>query len=207
MDLDDFVATLSRYALLIALLVLTAGGAAFVIGQVLPKTFESEAVVLVGSLTETRSDQLLAYQRLAQTYAEIGTSETVMGQVIARLDLKDKASDLERRVDIRSLTGQAILRITAQAPSQTAATDLANTVADELTLLGKPVTGTSLASVFQPATSPGEPATPRILLNVVIGALLGLAIGVGLAVLLGRSRSARRSTNNPPPDERVQWPT
>ena len=204
MDLDDFVATLSRYALLIALLVLTAGGAAFVIGQVLPKTFESEAVVLVGSLTETRSDQLLAYQRLAQTYAEIGTSETVMGHVVTRLDLKDEASDLERRVDIRALTGQAILRITAQAPSQTAATDLANTVADELTLLGKPATGASIASVFQPATSPGEPATPRVLLNMVIGALLGLAIGVGLAVLLGRSRSVRRSTSGPPP---VQWPT
>lgn len=204
MDFDDFVATLGRYAKLIVLLVLTAGGAAYVIGQVVPRTFESEAVVLVGSLTETSSDQLLAYQRLAQTYAEIGTSGTVMGHVITRLDLKVEATDLAKRVSIRALTGQAILRITAQASSQAAATDLANTVADELTLLGTPAAGASIASVFQSATSPGEPATPRILLNIAIGALLGLAIGVGSAVLLDRSRKARRSTAE---SRSVQWPT
>ncbi len=38
-------------------------------------------------------------------------------------------------------------------------------------------------SVLRPATIPAEPASPNVRLNLVLGGLVGLALGVGLAVL------------------------
>ena len=50
-----------------------------------PREYESEARVLVGSLTETNLDQLQAHQQLAQTYAEVALTTPVLTRVIDRL--------------------------------------------------------------------------------------------------------------------------
>jgi polysaccharide biosynthesis transport protein len=187
-DLEHFWPAIRRYGWLILVMGLTAGAVAFVLSQLLPRSYESESGVLVGSLTETRSDELLAYQRLAQTYAEIGTSSPVMLKVIERLGIPETPAELAKRIQLRALTGQAIVRITATAPNAPAAVELANTVAEEIAILAQPTTppGPSLASVYQPATVPTGPASPRVVLNAAVGALLGLAIGLGLALYLGR---------------------
>jgi hypothetical protein len=44
---------------------LIAGGVAFAVSESLPKEYDSQARVLVGSLTATSTDALDAYQRLA----------------------------------------------------------------------------------------------------------------------------------------------
>ena len=47
----------------------------------------------------------------------------------------------------------------------------------------------SLAAVVQPALPAASPSSPRVLLNSAIGAALGFALGVGIALLLGNRAS------------------
>lgn len=200
MDPSRFARDMRTWWWLILLLVIAAGGSAFLVSQQLPKKYESEAKILVGSLTETRSDQLIAYQQLAQTYAELATTTPVLERVRDQLGWGDDPKQLASRVDARAPTGQSIVRVTATASSPSEASQLANAVAEQITRLAKPADDqSSLASIVQPAVPPDNPSSPLVMLNTVVAVSLGLALGVGLAMLLSSGRKERRSTAGQPP--------
>jgi succinoglycan biosynthesis transport protein ExoP len=190
-------ALVRRRIRLIVVLMAIAGGTAFVVSQLLPKSYESETWMLVGSLTETSPDALAGYQHLAQTYAEVAVSTTVLDRVIGRLGLQDDAEELAKRIDIRTATGQSIIRITATDPSPTGAAQIANALGDEIITFATPTRTTtvpgSLATVFQPALPPQTAAGPRVLLNTIIGILVGFFVGLGVALLLGDRTFKRRA--------------
>jgi polysaccharide biosynthesis transport protein len=193
MDLGRFVDDVRSRLWLIAIATAVAAGAAFALSTLLPKEYEAEAGILVGSLTDTSTDQLAAYRQLAQTYVEVATSDPVLERVITKLKLSVDPRDLAERLDVRTPAGQPILRIKASGTSPAAAADLANAVAEEIKSLARiPGTVTSLATIFQPASVPDEPATPRVLLNTVIAAALGLAFGIGLALVLANAVGDRK---------------
>ena len=188
MDLGRFVNDVRRRLWLVVIATVVAAGAAFTLSTLLPKEYEAEAGILVGSLTDTSTDQLAAYRQLAQTYVEMATSGPVLERVIAKLELSADPRDLADQLDVRTPAGQPILRIKASSTSAVGAANLANAVAEEIKSLARiPGTVASLATIFQPATEPDGPATPRVLLNTVIAAALGLAFGIGLALVLANA--------------------
>lgn len=169
-----------------------AGGVAFAVSQSLPKEYDATAGVIVGSLTAATTDQLDVNQRLAATYAELATSGPLVTRVIERIGLSDDPARLAARIDARA-PGQGIVRIKATALSPTEAVQIADVVADEILALATPVgKSASLARVVEPAALPDSPSSPRVFLNTLIAAILGLALGLGLALLVG-SREAPRS--------------
>ena len=193
--------TLLRWSWLIVFLSVTAGATAFFGSQMLPKQYDSEAQVLVGALTTVNNDQLLAYQQLAQTYAEIATTTPVLTRVIDKLSLPDQATQLASRIDVRALVGESIVKVVATASSPLQASQLANAVADEITTMGRSaVDQPSLATVVQSALPPDHPSSPRVLLNTAIAAALGFVLGVGVALLVGN----RARVSDAVPDERAK---
>lgn len=195
MDLSRFVALIARRIWLIALVTLLAGGIAYLVSGSLPVAYQSDAKVLVGSLTETRTDQLTAFQQLAQTYAELATSTPVLSRVIDRLGLSEDPAQLASRVDVRASAGQPIVDIVAVAPSGPEAAQLAQALAGEVTQMATPSGegAASLASIVQPAAIPKDPSSPRVLLNTVVAGALGLALSIGLVLLLAGGSAAASS--------------
>lgn len=180
-----------------------AGGVAFVVSQWLPKGYNAEAQVLVGSLTATTTDELDTYHRLAQTYAELATSSPVLERVVGRLGLSDDPARLATRIDVKA-TSQGIVVITTTAGTPTEASEISNTVADEVLRLATPIGKiTSLAEVVQPASPPDRPASPNVLINTLIAAFLGLALGLGAALALA---SREVSTATAREMSSVAWP-
>ena len=188
MDLSSFVTAIQARLVPIVLLTVVAAALAFVASTQLTPSYEAETRLFVGSLTNANYDQGLAYQQLAQTYGQLATTTPVLQKVIAALYLNDDPENLQRRIDVRTPTGQSFLRITASASSPDAAAALANAVADQVTALGKPSGfGTAgLVSVVQPALPPHSPASPRPLLNAVIAGAIGLVIGLSFAVFTAK---------------------
>ena len=184
MEIPRLIDLTRRWAILIVAASVTAAVAAFLVSASLPKQYTSEARVLVGTLTASTYDQQLAYQQLAQTYAEVATTTPVLSRVSDQLGLGDP-TNLATRLDVRAPLGQSIVRISATGRSGGDAMQLANAVAEQITTLSRPAAGGSgVASVIQPALVPEAPSAPLLLLNTLVAAALGLALGFGLALLL-----------------------
>lgn len=125
----------------------------------------------------------------SRTYRKVVTSDDVAAAVIARLGLTYSPRELAERVTVESATDTAVLTVDVLDPSPTRARDIANAIGIEFPLFierletpegapGPPVTVT----VVDEAELPRGVAYPRTPLNAALGAMVGLVVGVGLAV-------------------------
>jgi capsular polysaccharide biosynthesis protein len=195
LDIRRFVDVVGRRLLLIVAVTLLAAGGTWFVSLQLPPEYEAESQVLVGSLTETNLDQLSAFERLAQTYAALGGTDVVIARVIAKLGLQEAQEVVADRLTFHVPAGQPIVRIDARAGSAQSARDLAATAAAEVIALSTPpgAGAASLASIIQPASLPRVPSSPRVLLNTLIGGLVGLTAALALALLASSPGRAAKS--------------
>jgi non-specific protein-tyrosine kinase len=237
--------------LLIASLFL-AGGAAYLVSSSLPKVYEGEVTLLVGQSSSSSTpnyNDLLASQRISQTYADLATTGTILGQVIADAGLGITIDDFRGRVKADAPPDSTLVTVTVQDGDPTRAARMANAIGDQLiaasdsvygknsqvqdfiatqisaaqvqiqdtqaeidrlaglqnptaaqaqqlqaqrdritslrssyaALLSLPGSGANAVTVVDPATPPLQPSSPRVLLNTLIAALVGLLLAFGIA--------------------------
>jgi len=112
----------------------------------LPRTYESNAKLIVGNAiganTPDYNAQLLA-QQLAQTYSQIALTVPVMQNVITRLSLPLTVEQLQERVSADAPTNLNIVSVNARAGDPQTAAAIAAAVSDELTKAAAAVGGRS----------------------------------------------------------------
>jgi len=203
-----FLSGVRRHLLEVVLLAVMTGLVAYFGSSLIPKTYTSEARVYVGSLTNANHDQQLAFENLAQTYAQLAGTTPILQNVIDALGLKDRTDQLAARLDIRAPTGLSIIRIGASAPTAEEAAAIANAAAAEVVKLGKPTDSatpaTSFASVVQEARPPPTASSPRPLLNAIVAVACALVVGALLATALDRRKEQRIAFAPAPPEP--SWP-
>jgi capsular exopolysaccharide synthesis family protein len=128
-------------------------------------------------------------QQRVKSYVDLITSPRVMADVIARLRLRTTPEELAVRVSASSPLDTVLLNISVQDASPARARDIANAVAlafpalvDRLENSGGATSPVSV-SITRAAALPEVPVAPRVELDVALGLLVGLGLGVGAAVL------------------------
>ncbi|OII15737.1 hypothetical protein BIU97_13720 [Curtobacterium sp. MCBA15_009] len=193
MTLAQFVDLLRlRWLSVVAVVVLAAGLAAAVSAVQSPQYRASSAVfvsVASGASVNDLSQGNNFSAARVKSYEELALTPRVLGLAARQLGLPADA-DLSRVVSAESTTDTVLITITATdtAPEQAAA--IANAVADQLVKVVEQVERSTSAadslvnlSVFQRASPPTVPFAPRLPVNIAIGVLAGLALGVAQAVL------------------------
>jgi capsular exopolysaccharide synthesis family protein len=192
-DLRDYVRTLRKRWTLVALCVLVSLGAAAAATLLAKQMYTSTAQIFVSARDSGDNNASNAYQGglLAQqqvkTYSRVAVSPTVTDKVAARLQL-------EPGVVANSVTADApldtvLINVTATARSPKVAQQIAQAVADETSALVPRLETTEgkaapvKLTVTTAANLPTSPSSPRPKINLALGLLVGIAIGVGAAVL------------------------
>lgn len=166
--------------------ILMATGMATVIGAFLgssaDKTYEAKTQMLVGPLS-TDTDTMRASGALAQTYAELATSDSVLQPVGDALDVPSGELSTGVRATANSTTRFLVVRARAHDPA--AAAGIANAVADELIDLSRQgaIRPEGQLRVLDPAEAPGSPISPRLDLIVPLAAVAGLLGSLTLVLL------------------------
>jgi len=177
---------LRRSASLLALSVIAASVAAYVVSGFLPRVYESKTTLLVGQALTGDSpsyDQVLTSQRLSETYSRLATTRPIVTRVIERLRLEVTPAELFAAVTSQAAIDSLFVTITVRGSEAARTSDVANAFADELiaasrqVILAAPDAGaTNLLSVVEPAI-PGEaPVSPRTLMNTILAAVVGLML-------------------------------
>lgn len=197
MELHDYLRILYANWVLIVVITLLGAGAGVAVTLFATPQYEAHSRLYVAAQTDSQeSGDLLQGADFARqnmtTYVELATTESVLEPVVQQLDLGLSTRQLAEHVLISSPTGSTLMdiNVTDEDPARAAA------IADEIGAQTRILVEEELAPsqeteavspVFirtvQTADEPIEPVSPRPGINLAVGILLGLAVGVAAALL------------------------
>ncbi|WP_051297781.1 polysaccharide biosynthesis tyrosine autokinase [Brevibacterium album] len=203
MELKSYVRTLRQnLALIIAAAVVGVLGGLGV-GLLSPTTYQSQTQLFVsipgsGTVADLQQGSTFTQERL-QTYVEMAGSRAVLQPVIDELALEDTPRELARRVSASTDPETVLIGIEVTDASPQRAQAIAEAVAASLVEVvvgledpegaaaqegdgaraGSPVQ----ISVAEAAELPEEPASLSIWIDMALGLVVGLVLGVGAALL------------------------
>ncbi|PID23871.1 YveK family protein [Sporosarcina sp. P7] len=190
-SLQELFSTLKkRLGLIIGTTVAAAVLAAIISYFFLTPIYQASTQILVNQQkTEQQSfdsQDIQTNLQLINTYNVIIKSPVILSQVIEQLDLDITPVALNAQLTVNSEQNSQVVNVTVQDPEAHKAVDIANTTAEvfqkEIVNLMKVDNVNILSPAFY-AENP-KPVKPNKELNVVIAAVIGLMIGVGIAFLL-----------------------
>lgn len=194
MELTDYIRILRKNWLIIVIATLLGVGAAA--GWSLTRTPQYEAATTIvvstqagGTVAELQQGQNFTQSRMT-TYAGLVTKPIVLNPVIAQLDLRITADALASKVTATSALNTTLIAISVTDADPRQAADIANALGASLTTAvedfetpnGAESSPVRLTRV-EDALAPLSPSSPNVPLNLALGGLVGLALGVGAAVL------------------------
>ena len=195
MDIRQYLRALRAHWFVVVALVMLGGVAAGTYSWLQTPQYAANVQLFVSisgsapDVVELSQGGTFAQQRV-KSYSDIVNSPSVMSAVIRDLQLPYTADDLASRVKSSSPLGTVLLDIAVTDSSPTRARDIANAIATQfpqfIATIETPAGATSSPvklSVTRSASLPAAPVSPKTTLNLALGILVGLATGVGIAVL------------------------
>src|SRR4051812_23457839 len=168
-------------------------GLALGISLLLPVHYQSTmqffvSATRVANTTGPLQGSQLAQDRLA-SYTEVLTGRDIAQRVIADTRIKATPKAVQRQIQATALPNTMLIDVTVTSASPQRALDIANALHNEFASAVQQLeTAGGGASAIQLVTTqvpqlPSAPSFPRTVMNVVVGAAVGLLIGLLAAVM------------------------
>ncbi|WP_334172073.1 polysaccharide biosynthesis tyrosine autokinase [Sinomonas sp.] len=193
MELRDYIRILRTGWVLVVVMALVGVAAAAVFSILSKPEYKASAQVFVstqsgGTVSDLVQGSTFTQQRV-KTYAGLVTTPIVLLPVISNLHLSETSDELAKSVSATAPLDTTLIEISATSPDPVKAADIANGISESLTNVVQTIesTGTQSAQVkltrVEQAEVPSSPVTPNVPINVALGLFVGLALGIGAAVL------------------------
>ncbi|MDY7540923.1 polysaccharide biosynthesis tyrosine autokinase [Cryobacterium sp. 5B3] len=195
MELRDYIRILRKSWVMILLLALVAVAAASTYSILQTPKYSAVAKVFVstqsaGTAADLVQGSSFTVQRV-KTYSDLVSAPIVLLPVIGTLGLGIPADELAKKITASAPLDTSIIEITVLDTDPVRAANIANATSQSLTAVVQEIETPTAAGAVSPvkltraqdATVPSLPVSPNVPLNIALGALVGLALGVGLAVL------------------------
>ncbi|RSK33687.1 YveK family protein [Bhargavaea beijingensis] len=190
-SLQDLFKTLRKRLWLIVMSTVIAATIAGVISfLVMTPIYQASTQILVNQ-TERQSEAFTSQDiqtnlQLINTYNVVIKSPAILNKVIEELGLDETAGSLNEKVTVNSEQNSQVVTVTVQDPNQKQAVEIANTIATVFEQEIPQLMNVDNVNILSPAVMPANPSPvkPDPMLNMAIGAVIGLMLGIGIAFLL-----------------------
>ena len=150
--------------------------------------YQSSTTVMVGSSAANQSgnvdlSELNINRRLAETYGEIVRSRRVANQVIDSMGLNLSTGQLQNKISVAQVRSTEFIEISVSDPNPILAAEIANQLAESFKENIVEIMNVDNVSTLDVAVVPNNPVSPNERLNIAIGFVLGLMIGVFIVFL------------------------
>lgn len=207
MDIPLKPSRLVRYWRSASLCLVLCLGIAASITLAVPPTYEATTSVLLAVDRAESTNDLVEGASYAESqtrgFAEIATTQRVLDPVIEALGIAITADELADDVRVTQLAETSVIHVETTAGDARGAADLSRAVAasliDAIVDLSPPDASDRplvRATVLDEATVPKKPRTPRAALNLALGGMLGVLVGLGQALVRGRLDTTVRDAND-----------
>lgn len=179
-----------RLLIIITFIFIGVGVSASISFYALTPIYQAQTQILVNQ--NNSSEGVYSWQttetdlRLINTYNVIITSPVILTPVIDSLNLNLTPAQLTQQISITNENDSKVVTINVENPNPSKAVEISNTVAEvfkEQIPQLMSVDNISILSAAKLSENP-TPVKPNKILNIAIGGLIGLMLGVGLSFLL-----------------------
>ena len=191
MELTDYLRTVRRYWRTILACVLTAVLLALVYTLMRPKVYQAQAAGFVasqggGSAAESSINDSLAKSR-TPSYIVVAKSRGTAEAAAKIIGTDESASALIGRVSVVQPPDTVLIQVTAEGATPESATELANAWIQALAKEVERIEGTGKGAMRvvpqESAELPSAPVQPNPRRDVPLALIVGLLIGLGIAVV------------------------
>ncbi len=178
-----------RLLLIIILTVVSIGISIGISYYVLTPIYQAQTQFLVNQ--NSNAEEAYSWQatetdlRLINTYNVIITSPVILTPVIEKLELNRTVGQLMGQISVSSESDSKVVNISVLDPNPLMAVEISNTVAEvfkEQIPKLMSVDNITILSAAKLSENP-SPVKPNKMLNIAVAAVIGLMLGVGLALL------------------------
>lgn len=205
-SLRDYLEIIIKRKVLIILLTILAVTVTGIVSFIIPPTYEAKTSVVIGKTNSNQNQQtqysdILMYQNLVKTYAQIAKSKNVAKATAGQI--KDQSSytsitsdDIASALTVTPQQDTQIIDISIKSKSAEQAKTIADVVTDSFISEAKRIYPTQDIQIMDSAQMPKVPIQPNKKLNIAIAFLLGLMVSVCLALLLEYADNSIKSEND-----------
>ena len=185
-DLRELLAVLLSQWLLILVVTVLGGGIAFGVSHymIVPKyESTSQLYVLSKSTSITSLADIQTGTSLTNAYMVVVEGRPVLEQVIVNLSLNETYRSLKDKVTLNNPANSRILEITVRDENPA----MAKKIADEIADVGSTFIAAKMVQdapmIIQKGYADGEPVSPNIIKNTLIGSVLGAFLAMAIIVI------------------------
>ncbi|WP_022793406.1 YveK family protein [Marinococcus halotolerans] len=190
-SLQELFQTLKkRIGLIIAITLLGIIISAIVTYFIMTPQYQASTQVLVNQSQvgeePITSQELQSNREFINTYSVIMASPTILEPVIQEIGLNDSVGELREKITISAEEESQVANITVEDSNPETAVTIANTLATIFEQQIPEIMDVDNVSILSEAQmeNSNSPISPQPTLNLVLGFVIGLMVGIGLAFLL-----------------------
>ena len=130
------------------------------------------------------SSDILMYQNLLKTYVDVIKTNDLISKAISGKSIVSSTAAIKGGLTVEAVTSTQILEISYVSTDKNESKEVVDAVATQFIKTSNELIGNANVKIIESVTLPESPISPNKKLNIAIAALLGLMVGVGLALLL-----------------------
>lgn len=177
-----------RWKLIFICTVIVATIAAAITMFLIKPKYETSTKLFVGkeqgSTEAYNSSEVQMYQQLLKTYAEVIKTRDVAKGAIEKAKVDMTPENLLRGITVVTMADTQILEIKYEGLDPVEGLKLTNAVKEEFIKVAVDLVPNGNIQVLEEPELPKGPSSPNVMMNIVIGVLLGFMGGVGICFLI-----------------------
>jgi polysaccharide biosynthesis transport protein len=193
-ELKDYIHVIrKRWLVIVSVMLVVVAGAALATA-LSPKVYEAQTRLFVSTSGSSDSNALLSgsnfTQQRVKSYADVITTPSVLDPVIASLQLNTTAAKLGGEITATVPLDTVLIEIAVTNTDPRLAAEVADAVGKQFTRTVADLENTTSSksspvkvTIVSAPTVPTTPISPKPTRNLALGVVLGLLLGLGLALL------------------------
>ncbi|GIN62011.1 putative capsular polysaccharide biosynthesis protein YwqC [Robertmurraya siralis] len=180
---------IKRWKLIVILTFLMGVVSGTVTYFLLTPKYEASTQILVNqkdTMAQFDPSQMRGNVELINTYSVIIKSPVILEKVIEKLKLSQNVEELNRNIVVNSEAESQVFSITVSDSKPERAVKIVNTISDTFQQDIKSIMNVDNVNILAKAELKEDPipVSPKPLINIAIGIIFGMMVGVGLALLI-----------------------
>lgn len=136
-----------------------------------------------GENQEYSPNDVLMYQNLMKTYSEIIKTPDILLKCMDKSNINSSLEDVISKLDIIAISDTQILQVKYRSEDPNKAMDFIDNLNNEFINISEKLIPNGNVEILQSVRLPENAVSPNKKINIIIGAFIGLVLGVALAFL------------------------